>query len=48
MLGVIGAEVFSTYLPSSDGPVFMRLSEKTFGKDITTRTWDTVRKCAAA
>jgi len=48
MLGVIGAEVFSTYLPSSDGPVFMRLIEKTFGKDITTRTWDTVRKCAAA
>ena len=48
MLGVIGSEVFSTYLPSSDGPVFMRLIEKTFGKDITTRTWDTVRKCAAA
>ncbi|SFF75960.1 Uncharacterized conserved protein, DUF1697 family [Duganella sp. CF458] len=48
MLGIIGSEVFSTYLPSSDGPVFMRLIEKTFGKDITTRTWDTVRKCAAA
>ncbi|WP_051293540.1 DUF1697 domain-containing protein [Pseudoduganella violaceinigra] len=48
MLGVIGSEVFSTYVPSSDGPVFMRLIEKTFGKDITTRTWDTVRKCAAA
>ncbi|KRB84237.1 DUF1697 domain-containing protein [Duganella sp. Root198D2] len=48
MLGVIGNQVFSTYLPSSDGPVFMRLIEKTFGKDITTRTWDTVRKCAAA
>jgi len=48
VLGVRGREVFSCYLPSADGPVFMRLIEKTFGKDITTRTWDTVRKCAAA
>jgi hypothetical protein len=24
----------------------MRLIEKTFGKDVTTRTWDTVRKVA--
>ena len=30
------------------GPVFMALLEKTFGAAITTRTWDTVRKCAAA
>jgi hypothetical protein len=29
--------------------VFMTLIERTFGKDVTTRTWDTVRKvCAAA
>jgi len=48
ILGVRGREVFSAYEPSADGPVFMRLIEKTFGKDITTRTWDTVRKCAAA
>ena len=48
VLGVCGRDVFSCYLPSADGPVFMRLIEKTFGKDITTRTWDTVRKCAAA
>jgi hypothetical protein len=25
--------------------VFMRLIEKTFGQDLTTRTWDTVKKC---
>ncbi len=48
VLGVRGREVLSSYEPSADGPVFMRLIEKTFGKDITTRTWDTVRKCAAA
>jgi uncharacterized protein (DUF1697 family) len=48
VLGVRGREVFSSYEPSADGPVFMRLIEKNFGKDITTRTWDTVRKCAAA
>jgi hypothetical protein len=28
--------------------VFMSLIEKAFGTEITTRTWDTVRKCAAA
>ena len=48
ILCVHGREVLSAYVPSADGPVFMRLIEKTFGKDITTRTWDTVRKCAAA
>jgi uncharacterized protein (DUF1697 family) len=41
-------EVFSVYVPGPRGPVFMVVLEKTFGKAITTRTWDTVRKCAAA
>lgn len=41
-------EVFSTYAPHPRGPVFMGLLEKTFGKDITTRTWDTLVKCAKA
>lgn len=45
ILAVEGAEVFSAYVPSPRGPVFMRLIEKTFGSDVTTRTWDTVRKC---
>lgn len=44
ILAVVGQEVFSAYTPSPRGPVFMSLLEKTFGKDITTRTWDTVRK----
>jgi uncharacterized protein (DUF1697 family) len=41
-------EVFSTYVPGPHGPAFMTLLEKTFSAAITTRTWDTVRKCAAA
>jgi hypothetical protein len=31
---------------SPKGPVFMTLIEKTFGKEVTTRTWDTVKKAA--
>jgi uncharacterized protein (DUF1697 family) len=39
-------EVFSAYVPSPRGPVFMVLIEKTFGKEVTTRTWDTIAKVA--
>jgi uncharacterized protein (DUF1697 family) len=46
--GLDGAEVFCSYVPEAKGPVFMQLLEKTFGKDITTRTWDTVARCAKA
>jgi uncharacterized protein (DUF1697 family) len=46
ILAVKGAEVFSAYVPGPRGPVFMSLIEKTFGKDVTTRTWDTVAKVA--
>jgi uncharacterized protein (DUF1697 family) len=42
----IGNEVFSAYVPGPRGPVFMTLLEKKFGKEITTRTWETVRKVA--
>lgn len=48
ILGVDGGEVFCSYVPNEKGPVFMQLLEKTFGKAITTRTWDTVAKCARA
>jgi uncharacterized protein (DUF1697 family) len=48
ILKVDGGEVFSVYLPNAKGPVFMTLLERTFGKHITTRTIDTVRKCAGA
>lgn len=48
ILAMQGQEVFTAYLPQPGNPVFMNLIEKTFGKDVTTRTWDTVAKCAAA
>jgi uncharacterized protein (DUF1697 family) len=46
ILALDGREVLSAYLPSSKGPVFMSLIERTFGKEVTTRTWDTVAKLA--
>ena len=48
ILQVTPTEVLSAYVPGPQGPVFMSLLERTFGKDITTRTRDTVRKCAWA
>lgn len=48
ILSVVGTEVFTAYVPSENGPVFMKLIEKAFGTDVTTRTWETVRKCAVA
>jgi uncharacterized protein (DUF1697 family) len=48
ILALNGREVFTAYVPSPRGPVFMTLIEKTFGADLTTRTWDTAKKCAAA
>jgi uncharacterized protein (DUF1697 family) len=42
-----GREAFATYLPNPRGAVFMKLIEKTFGKEVTTRTWETVRRVAA-
>jgi len=41
-----GGEVFSAYVPGPRGPVFMTLIEQAFGKNVTTRTWDTVAKVA--
>lgn len=46
ILCVRGNEIFHAYVPSPRGAVFMRLIEKTFGQDVTTRTWDTVKKIA--
>jgi uncharacterized protein (DUF1697 family) len=48
ILRVVGSEVFSAYVRSPRGPVFMTLIEETFGEEVTTRTWDTVRKVAGA
>ena len=49
ILALLGREAFSVYVPGPKGPVFMALIERTFGRDVTTRTWDTLRKvCTAA
>jgi uncharacterized protein (DUF1697 family) len=46
ILAVVGRDVFTAYVPNPKGAVFMQLIEKTFGKEVTTRTWDTVAKVA--
>lgn len=48
VLSMVGREVFTAYVASEKGPVFMTLIQKAFGTDVTTRTWDTLRKCACA
>ena len=45
ILQLRGRELLGAYLGPT-GPVFMALIEKTCGKDITTRTWETLRKVA--
>lgn len=48
ILAITGGEAFTIYEPNEKGPVFMSLIEKTFGKNVTTRTLDTVKKCIAS
>jgi uncharacterized protein (DUF1697 family) len=48
ILAMTGSELLSAYVPGDKGPVFMLLIERAFGKDLTTRTLETVRKCAWA
>lgn len=48
IVALTGREVFTAYVPGARGPVFMTLLEQTFGTAITTRTWATVTRCAAA
>ena len=44
----IGTEIFTAYLPSPAGPVFMKLIERAYGHEVTTRTWATLARCAQA
>jgi uncharacterized protein (DUF1697 family) len=44
ILRLEGDMVFSAYLPTPKGPVFMALIEKAFGKEQTTRTWQTLER----
>lgn len=47
ILATEGLHALSAYVPSPGDPAFMRLIERTFGRDVTTRTWDTVLKVLA-
>ncbi len=42
--GIDGREVFTSYVREPGNPAFMRLLAKSFGDEITTRTWETVEK----
>jgi uncharacterized protein (DUF1697 family) len=46
ILALRGDTAFGAYVRNEHGPVFMTLIEKTLGKDVTTRTWQTVEKAA--
>ncbi len=48
IVGLHGREAFTYYVPLRGNPVFMTLLEKTFGKDVTTRTWETLGKIVRA
>lgn len=48
ILGLSQTQVISAYQPHEDGPLFMRRLEQLFGREITTRTLDTVKKCLKA
>jgi hypothetical protein len=48
ILGFEGGAVFSVYVPTPKGPVFMTLIRKAFGEDQTTRTWQTLEKVVSA
>jgi len=48
ILTMKGGEAFTAYVPTGRGAAFMVLIEKTLGRDVTTRTWDTVKKCTTA
>jgi uncharacterized protein (DUF1697 family) len=45
---VLDREVFTAYVATEKGPVFMKLIEQAFGKAVTTRTWATIEKCSKA
>lgn len=44
ILTMSSGEAFSAYVPDPKGPDWMKLIEETFGKEQTTRTWDTVTR----
>jgi len=48
LLALKDREAFTYYIPNHVDPAFMVLIEKTFGKEVTTRTWETVQRIVKA
>jgi uncharacterized protein (DUF1697 family) len=48
LLALRGREALTVYVPTPGDPAFMSLIEDTLGRELTTRTWDTVKKVVAA
>ena len=48
ILAVENREVLTAYVPGPKGGAFMGVIERALGKDVTTRTWESVMKCAKA
>jgi uncharacterized protein (DUF1697 family) len=46
VLRLVGDAALPAYLPCPRGPIFMQLIEQAFGREVTTRTWDTVARVA--
>ena len=47
ILRIADGVVFSAYVPGPKTPVFMTIIDKAFGKEQTTRTWQTIEKVVA-
>jgi uncharacterized protein (DUF1697 family) len=48
IFAVVGREILSTCVPGPRGSALLTLIEKKFGKNVTSRTLETVRKCVLA
>jgi uncharacterized protein (DUF1697 family) len=48
ILAQTDSEVLSSYTRTPKGPVFMVLIEESLGKDVTTRTWETIQRVVKA
>lgn len=46
ILAMRGGMIYSAYVPTPKGAAFMAVIERVLGKEVTTRTWDTVAKVA--
>ncbi len=48
LLSLVEGNVLSAAAPGKPGQRLLRLTERIFGSHVTTRTWETVKKCAFA